>query len=54
MGFGGAQLNWAASLAFRVIRNILRRLPSPPRGLERSSELLNEVRMQIPPPSGTL
>lgn len=43
MSVGSAQLSWAASLAPPVVRDALRRLPSPPRGLGRFSKLLNEL-----------
>jgi len=43
MSVGSAQLSWAASLAPPVVRDALRRLPSPPCGLGRFSKLLNEL-----------
>ncbi|ALN81642.1 putative immunity protein [Lysobacter antibioticus] len=44
---GKEQLHWATNLASPAVRDVLRRLPLPPHGRGRFSELLNELDAQL-------
>lgn len=44
---GREQLGWAANQASPAVRSVLRRLPPPPRGRGRFSELLNQLDAEL-------